>query len=69
MKIEIQNLTEDEILFLLEYRDKNNQTKEKNIFKKYIFNKYFLFDLKQSFVRETVRAIFLLYIIDYFKNN
>lgn len=64
MNIKIENLTEEEILTILEMRAKNKSRNEKNFFKKYIMNKYVWFDIKQSIVRETIRALFLLYIIE-----
>lgn len=64
MNIKIENLTEEEILTILEMRAKNKSRNEKNFFKKYIMNKYVWFDVKQSIVRETIRALFLLYIVE-----
>lgn len=64
MRIDIDDLTEEEILLILEYREKNSNKSEKNFFRKYFFNKYALFDFKQSVIRETIRAIFLLYVIE-----
>lgn len=64
MNIEIDNLTEEEILMILEFRDKNKSKNEKNFFRKYILNKYVWYDIKQSLVRETIKALFLIYIIE-----
>lgn len=64
MDIKIDDLTEEEILLILEFRDKNKTKEEKNFFRKYFFNKYAIFDFKQSIIRETIRAIFLTYIIE-----
>lgn len=68
MKIRIEDLTEEEVLLILEHRANNKNKKEKSFWKKYIFNKYVWYDTKQSLVRETIRAIFLLYIIERLKH-
>lgn len=50
MDIKIDDLTEEEILLILEFRDKNKTKEEKNFFRKYFFNKYAIFDFKQSII-------------------
>lgn len=68
LKVDIEDLTEEEMLLILEFREKRRNKDEKNFFRKYFFNKYALFDFKQSIIRETIRAIFLLYIIEKLKS-
>ncbi len=68
MKLKIEDLNEEELLMVLEYRAGNRNKQEKSFWKKYIFNKYVWFDAKQSIVRESIRAIFLIYVIERLKH-
>lgn len=63
----IVELTEKEMLVILsmreEAREEEEHKKEKNIFRKYFFNKWALIDFRVAITREIVKTIFAVYII------
>lgn len=63
----IVELTEKEMLVILsmreEAREEEEHKKEKNILRKYFFNKWTLIDFRVAITREIVKTIFAVYII------
>lgn len=58
-----------ELLLILENREKALRDKEKNFLKRYILNKHVWFVIQTQFLRESIRTMFVVYLIEKLKNN
>ena len=65
-RIRINDLTEEEILIVLEKRDKERRNADKSFVNKYLLNKHVWFDIQKSLIRECVKLMFAIYIIERF---
>ena len=65
-RIRINDLTEEEILMVLEKRDKERRNADKSFVNKYLLNKHVWFDIQKSLIREFVKLMFAIYIIERF---
>lgn len=58
-----------ELQLILENREKALRDKEKNFFKRYLFNKHVWFVIQTQVLRESIRTMFVVYLIEKLKNN
>ena len=66
-------LNEKEMIMILQMREENKEQeerkKEKSFLRKYVFNRHTFYDVKQSFLRESMKLIFTIYILERFFVN
>lgn len=73
MKKYEMELTEKEMILVLQHRqeeiEREEIRKEKNFFRKWIFNKHTFFDFKTAIIRELTKLIVTIYILNKFLAN